>query len=377
MSHGYPYRVTVWRRALQARPRLVKGITLVVPGVVGAVLLLISIPAIGRALSSEERLTEGRRNDLIVRTDCDRLTVWVEVDPDVDTDLSRPEVEYGVRTAVDVIFKEAPSFTGETTPGDSLPPDPRQPTNPTLPPDPRDPLCDVAEIAFGVLSLDEVLEPWVTEVDGGKAEKIGDRRYRIHVDLDHETRVRITWPHLVRYSHLEGDWEDRLVGARSAAMSLAVRVIGLLAGETPWSSVETDVSVFAPFNFEVSKASKVWQYGRAEGFVGWRKVSDHAPLSVSARFRTESHEAKTNFITLAAGAVVGLGITLIIETLIALLYQLQRWVLAEGPPEAAGVKRSTPGNSTAPAAPAVGESSDSGAEAEPVSHPPEEPSNQG
>ena len=38
-------------------------------------------------------LTDITANNLVVRTDCDRLAVWVEVDPDENTDLSGQEIE--------------------------------------------------------------------------------------------------------------------------------------------------------------------------------------------------------------------------------------------------------------------------------------------
>ena len=156
----------------------------------------------------------------------------------------------------------------------------------------------------------------------------------------------VKWPNLYRYSHRGHGWINRWLDSSSAGIEFTVVWQGdsdpfdippldvdlLIFGacfDQPW---EGHFSAYCTitYDYDVSYTQDVNLRERAQNRVSYRNHIDAEgkqgfnALHAKTRFRTSSHEAKLNYVLLAGGAAVGLGITLIVESLISALVRLER-----------------------------------------------------
>ena len=115
------------------------------------------------------------------------------------------------------------------------------------------------------------------------------------------------------------------------------------AESLPRPQVYAGLQVFAPDNYEVSYAQEfrgvvdlerspdeVSLSNRVAGDVEIAEVKEVLArinmLPAVVRFRTQDFEPKLNFVLLLGGAVIGLGLTLLVESFIASLFRFQETV---------------------------------------------------
>jgi hypothetical protein len=288
---------------LQSRRRLIRTATLAAPALLGVVLIAALIPAIGRFLSVETRLAD-QVDRLFFDTDCDGVlaSIWVDPNPGVETDFSSSTsgLKVPVELNVDptVTFEECSYLVLELTPSEGSPP-------------------TVIDHLGGPIRV--VSDPSTIPV-------------LIELSLFEETRILLDWPSAVRYSHEGVGLLNRVVGPRSAVLSMFVDWVGREGNEGLQLSV--DFTVVAPELYWSSYASDFNRQERTEAIVSWSN-SDEDPkrdgrslLAPTAKSRTDDYEAKTNLVLISGGATIGLGLTLIVESLIAVLFRLEKVLIA-------------------------------------------------
>jgi hypothetical protein len=289
---------------LQSRRRLIRTATLAAPALLGVVLIAALIPTIGSFLSVETRLA-NQMDRLFFDTDCDGLlaSIWVDPNPGVETDFSSSTsgLKVPVELNVDptVTFEECSYLVLELTPSEGSPP-------------------TVIDHLGGPIRV--VSDPSTVPV-------------LIELSLFEETRILLDWPSAVRYSHEGVGLLNRVVGPRSAVLSMFV----------DWAhrretnkglQLSLDFTVVAPELYWPSYASDYNRQERTEAIVSWSN-SDEDPkrdgrslLAPTAKSRTDDYEAKTNLVLISGGATIGLGLTLIVESLIAVLFRLEKVLIA-------------------------------------------------
>jgi hypothetical protein len=155
-------------------------------------------------------------------------------------------------------------------------------------------------------------------------------------DIDEDITLSFEWPGLYEYSHQERGLFEKFIGERSSKLSFSaawIRPEPEDGNAKPNSKGEDPIrgSVWlhaeSPLGFNAVE-STMQPDEMNRDFVTFKVIANedlesfgsHSPLLTSTiRFRSTSFEAKQNFVLLVGGAFVGLGLTFIVETLIALI----------------------------------------------------------
>lgn len=312
---GFPYRVAIWRRVRQVRPGTLRRLALFLPATLGTLILALVVPTIGRLLSTEVKLLEGTIHSLQIRTECDGLSLYVQVSTgqlgfaEASTDTLAPEV---LLTAT------------------------RGPGGP----------CGPVEVTPTVLASSRLGNPTVTRTRGGRVTVNPSGGFSVEFDGSDQSEVAISWPGLYQYAHIGRGVINRWIGERAAATTFHMQVTplggiegfstnppadsrGLPSDPTRSQSVYLELTAESPLLYDLVDAYDYRQLNRYEFGVTWggeMTFDGTRPANISgeAKFRTPAFEAQTNYITLAGGSLIGLGITLVVETLIAALFLFER-----------------------------------------------------
>jgi hypothetical protein len=347
MAIGYPFRTGILRRVLRGREGIAGKATLRIPAIAGILILLISIPMINKTLLTETRLREDSSNLLIMRTDCGFLDVDIALSPYDAIDLTKP---LDIGRSVDINFEELVQAAAEGSADREsfreltgidlsdetstswlyvslfwLPADPREPG------DGAAPECSFADFTALDFEGDDV--PMLQEDPPAGVSTEADQG--IHVDLTDGTELtfRMLWPGIYQYSHDGHGWFNSWLGKMTAAAQLSF-----------WWTTDDDTSVRS--NVTIAVGSPNYEvnvsYGNEDPdsyMDGYSVVFSLPPddrgdelnmLSADVSYRAEHYEGKMNFVLLAGGTMIGLGVTLLVESLIALLFRIEKFA-NEGP----------------------------------------------
>jgi hypothetical protein len=347
---------------------------LFLPAVVGLALLAVVIPNIGRAMRTEGELREGV-NVLILETDCSDLVVRLSTWPFDELEPTSEAVEglYGetlelLRAAaeVDDVGELRSLRRRARAAGASLRDGPASWLYVSLRGLPEDPRGGAGSTCtHAVLTIPDFWgeTPTVDPSSSAGVEATGGRQFRIDLDGALESELRLHWPGLYRYSHRGHGLLNRILGPLTASSQLNV----LWEATAGASAADVRLELASVPSYEV-------QYVADSENVDWGEYSavyrgDDAyfgMISAVVAYRSLDYERKWDLLLLAGGTTIGLGVTLLVESLIALLFRVER-ALAED----AGRAPEGPETAGSAAEPSRAETGD---EAEPAPEiPPPEP----
>lgn len=301
------------------------------PALMGAILLLITVPSILAFLNTETRLIGGYPGGALdVQSDCDDLKFDVIVQP-YSTQGSDPDYAWAPSVELSFHRREPQAPPGLDDEGSS--PMKRQSFRERF----GRPNCRSAVVTVkspGVSKPSLVGQAFADE----QVEELAEGRWRVSLkDSNHRQSLTFDWPGLYAYSQDGFGW----INARLDDFASGISFLVSWSGESKEQGLLADAGLilFSPpgFNVEYARELDLEQYGQTRRSQSNVEYSMRAletkwgntvqPLRVitgAALFSTEDFEAKQNFTLLVGGAMLGLGITLLVESLIAVIFRIER-----------------------------------------------------
>lgn len=343
MTFSFPFRTGLLRRVVTAYRNAVPALMITLPALTGTILLLITVPSILAFLNTETRLIGGYTTGALdVQADCNDLRFDVVVLPypsefDAGSDSARaPSVK------LSFYRRQAQGPPGMDDEG-QLPARTQSFRERFGPANCKSAVVTVKSPGPSTPRL--VAQAFSDE----QIDELSEGKWRIALkDANHRQSLTFDWPDLYAYSQAGYGWINSQLDDFASGTSFLVT----WNAESDMASTLSDRStlermdlhdaylvLFAPpgFNVDYARELDIGQNGQtrqAQSSVeysmraldtGWGNAAQ--PLRVitgAAIFKTEDFDAKQNFTLLVGGAMLGLGIALIVESLIAVLFKVER-----------------------------------------------------
>ncbi|MDJ0909599.1 MAG: hypothetical protein QNI99_10410 [Woeseiaceae bacterium] len=338
MAFSFPFRVSVWRKSLGTRLYALRRWALAIPAVVGLLILFTIIPAI-LSIFEFDSSPPASSAGIVFETDCDYFTADIVMSPFGGSKLQELQdgVAYLESTNQEDMFGEYNELLEAI--GESRY-DPIVAVT-LLQLDEPEAQCGEFMVSFANTSGEA---PTIELIGGGSftleeaysAASAADgyvNTYTVDIEnLDESVALVVNWPGLYQYSHQNQGWLNRLLGERSAALDFQVGWWRPEASANEQLPPDASIQVLVenPISYRAhSTAYERWpaKITREGVEYEWDYNGEYASgpslFGSNISFRARVFEAKENFALLAGGALVGLGVTLIVETLIAFLFRLE------------------------------------------------------